>query len=54
MTLPVIAASAFLLLQTAKGSIGGTVLSSTTNRPVADAQMTARKMPGGLGERRGF
>src|SRR2546426_12837737 len=49
MSLPVIATWAFLLLQTAKGSIEGTVLSSTTNRPIAGAQITAFKMQTGPG-----
>src|SRR5437763_10663641 len=45
MTLPVIAASVFLLLQTAKGSIEGVVVNSMTNKPIPGAQVNATRMP---------
>jgi hypothetical protein len=45
MPVSVIAASLLFLLQTAKGSIEGTVLNSVTNRPIADALVSATKMP---------
>src|SRR5262245_31798091 len=44
MTLPVIAASVFLLLQTGKGSIEGVVINSITNQPIASAQVTATRI----------
>src|SRR2546426_507928 len=45
MSLPVIAASVFLLFQVSKGSIEGLVVSSTTNKPIAGAQVSATRMP---------
>src|SRR5262245_11228484 len=46
MTVTAIAASVFLLLQAGKVSIEGTVVNSTTNRPVAGAQVNATRLPG--------
>jgi hypothetical protein len=43
MTLPAITASLLFLLQIPKGSIEGTVVSSTTNQSVAGAQITANR-----------
>jgi len=40
----VIATSALLLLQTAKGSIEGVVINNTTNQPIAGAQVTATRI----------
>ena len=45
MPVSVIAASLLFLLQTARGSIEGTVLNSVTNRPIAGALVSATKMP---------
>jgi protocatechuate 3,4-dioxygenase beta subunit len=45
MGISVFAASLLLLLQTSKGSIEGFVVSSTTNKPVAGAQVTSLKLP---------
>src|SRR5262249_27209067 len=46
MSVSVIAASVFLLLQSATASIEGFVINSTTNKPIAGAQVTAVKLPG--------
>jgi hypothetical protein len=45
MTIGALALSALLLLQTPKGSIEGFVVSSTTNKPIAGAQVTSIKLP---------
>jgi Carboxypeptidase regulatory-like domain len=46
MPVSVIAASLLFLLQTAKGSIEGSVVNSVTNRPIASALVSATKIPG--------
>jgi hypothetical protein len=46
MTVTAIAASVFLIVQAGKGSIEGTVVNSTTNRPIAGAQVNATRLPG--------
>src|SRR5262249_44451845 len=46
MSVSVIAASVFLLLQSAAGSIEGFVINSTTNKPIPGAQVTAVRLPG--------
>jgi hypothetical protein len=45
MTFTAIAASLFILLQTPKGSIEGTVINSLTSMPIAGAQITATRTP---------
>jgi large repetitive protein len=45
MGISVVAASLLLLLQTSKGSIEGFVVSSTTNKPIAGAQVASLKLP---------
>src|SRR5262245_18127341 len=45
MPVSLIVASLLFLLQTAKGSIEGTVLNSVTNRPIASALVSATKVP---------
>jgi Carboxypeptidase regulatory-like domain len=45
MTFAVATASLFLLFQTSKGSIEGFVVSSTTNKPIAGAQVSSFKLP---------
>src|SRR5262245_55385041 len=45
MSIAAVAASLFLLVQTPKGSIEGFVVSSTTNKPIAGAQVTSFKLP---------
>src|SRR6476659_9718308 len=45
MTVVAAAASLLLLFQTSKGSIEGFVVSSTTNKPIAGAQITSLKLP---------
>ena len=45
MIATVIATSALLLLQTAKGSIEGVVINQVTNEPIAGAQVTGTKVP---------
>lgn len=45
MPVSLIVVSLLFLLQTAKGSIEGTVLNSVTNRPIADALISATKVP---------
>jgi Carboxypeptidase regulatory-like domain len=45
MTISMIAASVFLVLQAATGSIQGVVISSAANKPIGGAQVTAVKLP---------
>src|SRR5207253_9753589 len=49
MTLPMIAGFIVLSMQTAKGSIEGLVVSTTTNQPIAGAQVTGIKSTGQQG-----
>src|SRR5712691_6530145 len=49
MSLPVIVGFILLLMQTAKGSIEGFVVSATTNQPIAGAQVTGFKITGQRG-----
>jgi carboxypeptidase family protein len=48
VTIIAVAASAFLLLQTGKGSIEGIVINSITNEPIAGAQVNATRVPAAL------